>query len=158
MTVEANTYKISNFVYLRTYILMNDLQVATKKLDFLPLTYKKMIVRQLIFGIITAIILGLIFQSIHTGLSLLAGIMPVVLGVIVASPIATKRNKNNPSSIVINALKAEAAKILIILVMLWLEFKFYSELVPMALILGLVMAALISGLAISNIDKIKINK
>jgi ATP synthase protein I len=157
LTVEANTYKISNFVYVRTYILMNDLQVATKKLDFLPLTYKKMIVRQLIFGIITAIILGLIFQSIHTGLSLLAGIMPVVLGVIVASPIATKRNKNNPSSIVINALKAEAAKILIILVMLWLEFKFYSELVPMALILGLVMAALISGLAISNIDNIKID-
>ena len=136
---------------------MNDLQVATKKLDFLPLAYKKMIVRQLIFGIITAIILGLIFQSIHTGLSLLAGIMPVVLGVIVASPIATKRNKNNPSSIVMNALKAEAVKILIILIMLWLEFKFYIELVPMALILGLVMAALISGLAISNIDNIKID-
>ena len=157
MTVEANTYKISNFVYVRTYILMNDLQVATKKLDFLPLAYKKMIVRQLIFGIITAIVLGLIFQSIHTGLSLLAGIMPVVLGVIVASPIATKRNKNNPSSIVMNALKAEAVKILIILIMLWLEFKFYIELVPMALILGLVMAALISGLAISNIDNIKID-
>ena len=137
---------------------MNDLQVATKKLDFLPLAYKKMIVRQLIFGIITAIVLGLIFQSIHTGLSLLAGIMPVVLGVIVASPIATKRNKNNPSSIVMNALKAEATKIFLILITLWLEFKFYSELVPMALILGLVMAALISGLAISNIDKIKINK
>tara|TARA_B100000780_G_C20767730_1_gene304870 strand:- start:15 stop:434 length:420 start_codon:yes stop_codon:yes gene_type:complete len=136
---------------------MNDLQVATKKLDFLPLAYKKMIVRQLIFGIITAIVLGLIFQSIHTGLSLLAGIMPVVLGVIVASPIATKRNKNNPSSIVMNALKAEAVKILIILIMLWLEFKFYIELVPMALILGLVMAALISGLAISNIDNIKID-
>ena len=136
---------------------MNELQVVTKKLDFLPLTYKKMIVRQLLFGTVIAIILGLIFQSIHTGLSLLAGIMPVVLGVIVASPIATKRNKNNPSSIVMNALKAEAVKILIILIMLWLEFKFYIELVPMALILGLVMAALISGLAISNIDNIKID-
>ena len=129
-----------------------------KKLNFLPLIYKKMIVRQLLFGTVLAAILGLIFQSIHTGLSLLAGIMPVVLGVIVASPIATKKNKNDPSSIVINALKAEAVKILLILIMLWLEFKFYSELVPMALILGLVMAALISGLAISNIDKIKINK
>ena len=136
---------------------MNELQVVTKKLVFLPLTYKKMIVRQLLFGTVIAIILGLIFQSIHTGLSLLAGIMPVVLGVIVASPIATKRNKNNPSSIVMNALKAEAVKILIILIMLWLEFKFYIELVPMALILGLVMAALISGLAISNIDNIKID-
>ena len=129
-----------------------------KKLNFLPLIYKKMIVRQLLFGTVLAAILGLIFQSIHTGLSLLAGIMPVVLGVIVASPIATKKNKNDPSRIVINALKAEATKIFLILITLWLEFKFYSELVPMALILGLVMAALISGLAISNIDKIKINK
>ena len=135
---------------------MNELQVVIKKLNFLPLIYKKMIVRQLLFGTVLAAILGLIFQSIHTGLSLLAGIMPVVLGVIVASPIATKKNKNDPSSIVINALKAEAVKILLILIMLWLEFKFYSELVPMALILGLVMAALISGLAISNIDNIKI--
>ena len=138
--------------------MIDELQVAVKKLDFLPLIYKKMIVRQLLFGTVVAIILGLIFQSIHTGLSLLAGIMPVVLGVIVASPIATKKNKDNPSSIVINALKAEATKIFLILITLWLEFKFYSELVPMALILGLVMAALISGLAISNIDKIKINK
>ena len=135
---------------------MNELQALTKKLDFLPMTYKKMIVRQLVFGIVVAIILGFIF-TIHAGLSLLAGIMPVVLGVVVASPIANKKNKDNPASIVINALKAEAIKILLILVVLWLEFKFYSELVPMALILGLVMAALISGLAISNIDNIKID-
>ena len=138
--------------------MIDELQVAVKKLDFLPLIYKKMIVRQLLFGTVVAIILGLIFQSIHTGLSLLAGIMPVVLGVLIASPIANKKNKNDPSRIVINALKAEATKIFLILITLWLEFKFYSELVPMALILGLVMAALISGLAISNIDKIKINK
>jgi len=137
--------------------LIDELQVAVKKLDFLPLIYKKMIVRQLLFGTVVAIILGLIFQSIHTGLSLLAGIMPVVLGVLIASPIANKKNKNDPSRIVINALKAEATKIFLILITLWLEFKFYSELVPMALILGLVMAALISGLAISNIDNIKID-
>ena len=136
--------------------MIDELQVAVKKLDFLPLIYKKMIVRQLLFGTVVAIILGLIFQSIHTGLSLLAGIMPVVLGVLIASPIANKKNKNDPSRIVINALKAEATKIFLILITLWLEFKFYSELVPMALILGLVMAALISGLAISNIDNIKI--
>ena len=135
---------------------MNELQAITEKLDFLPITYKKMIVRQLIFGILAAIVLGFIF-TIHTGLSLLAGIMPVVLGVIIASPIAIKKNKNNAGSVIINALKAEAVKIFLVLGLLWLEFKFYSELVPMALILGLVMAALISGLAISNIDNIKID-
>jgi len=136
---------------------MNELQALTKKLDFLPITYKKMIVRQLVFGIVVAIILGFIF-TIHAGLSLLAGIMPVVLGVVVASPIANKKNKDNPASIVINALKAEAIKILLILGVLWLEFKFYSDLVPMALVFGLIAAALISAIAISNIDNIKIDK
>ena len=136
---------------------MNELQALTKKLDFLSTTYKKMIVRQLVFGIVVAIILGFIF-TIHAGLSLLAGIMPVVLGVIVASPIANKKNKDNPASIVINALKAEAIKILLILGVLWLEFKFYSDLVPMALVFGLIAAALISAIAISNIDNIKIDK
>ena len=156
MTVLANTYKISNFVYVQTITSMNELQAITQKLNFLPITYKKMVVRQLIFGILAAIVLGFIF-TIHTGLSLLAGIMPVVLGVIVASPIATKKNKDNAGSIVINALKAEAVKIFLVLGLLWLEFKFYTELVPIALVVGLIVAALISGMAISDMDKIKID-
>jgi ATP synthase protein I len=156
LTVLANTYKISNFVYVQTITSMNELQAITQKLNFLPITYKKMVVRQLTFGILAAIVLGFIF-TIHTGLSLLAGIMPVVLGVIVASPIATKKNKDNAGSIVINALKAEAVKIFLVLGLLWLEFKFYTELVPIALVVGLIVAALISGMAISDMDKIKID-
>ena len=135
---------------------MNELQEVTEKLNFLPLIYKKMIVRQLIFGSIGAIGLGIIF-TIHTGISLLAGVMPVVIGVLVASPIANQKNKNNPGGIVISALKAEAVKIFLILALMWLEFKFYNELVPIALVVGLVMAALISGAAISHIDNIKID-
>ena len=73
---------------------MNELEDVTKKLDFLPLIYKKMIVKQVIFGCAAAVLLGLMF-SIHTGVSLLAGVMPVVLGVLVASPIANKKNKGN---------------------------------------------------------------
>jgi ATP synthase protein I len=156
LTVLANTYKISNFVYVQTITSMNELQAITQKLNFLPITYKKMVVRQLTFGILAAIVLGFIF-TIHTGLSLLAGIMPVVLGVIVASPIATKKNKNNAGSVIMNALKAEAVKIFLVLGLLWLEFKFYSELVPIALVVGLIVAALISGMAISDMDKIKID-
>lgn len=135
---------------------MNELQEVTEKLNFLPLIYKKMIVRQLIFGSIGAISLGIIF-TVHTGISLLAGVMPVVIGVLLASPIANQKNKNNPGGIVINALKAEAVKIFLILALMWLEFKFYNELVPMALVVGLVMAALISSVAISHIDNIKID-
>jgi len=135
---------------------MDELQEVTKKLSFLPLIYKKMIVRQLVFGVSGAIALGIIFD-IHAGISLLAGVMPVVIGVLVASPIANKKNNDNPGGIVINALKAEAVKIFLILALMWLEFKFYNDLVPMALVVGLVMAALISGIAISHIDNIKID-
>ncbi|EAV46609.1 ATP synthase protein I [Methylophilales bacterium HTCC2181] len=135
---------------------MDELQEVTKKLSFLPLIYKKMIVRQLVFGASGAIALGILFD-IHAGISLLAGVMPVVIGVLVASPIANKKNNDNPGGIVINALKAEAVKIFLILALMWLEFKFYNDLVPMALVVGLVMAALISGIAISHIDNIKID-
>jgi len=135
---------------------MDELQEVTKKLSFLPLIYKKMIVRQLVFGVSGAIVLGILFD-IHAGISLLAGVMPVVIGVLVASPIANKKNNDNPGGIVINALKAEAVKIFLILALMWLEFKFYNDLVPMALVVGLVMAALISGIAISHIDNIKID-
>ena len=135
---------------------MDELQEVTKKLSFLPLIYKKMIVRQLVFGVSGAIALGILFD-IHAGISLLAGVMPVVVGVLVASPIANKKNNDNPGGIVINALKAEAVKIFLILALMWLEFKFYNDLVPMALVVGLVMAALISGIAISHIDNIKID-
>ncbi|MBT3513220.1 ATP synthase subunit I [Methylophilaceae bacterium] len=135
---------------------MDELQEVTKKLSFLPLIYKKMIVRQLVFGVSGAIALGILFD-IHAGISLLAGVMPVVIGVLVASPIANKKNNDNPGGIVINALKAEAVKIFLILALMWLEFKFYNDLVPMALVVGLVMAALISGIAISHIDNIKID-
>ena len=115
-----------------------------------------MIVRQLVFGVSGAIALGILFD-IHAGISLLAGVMPVVIGVLVASPIANKKNNDNPGGIVINALKAEAVKIFLILALMWLEFKFYNDLVPMSLVVGLVMAALISGIAISHIDNIKID-
>lgn len=135
---------------------MNELLVITEKLNFLPDTYKKMIVRQLSIGIIGVIILSLSF-GIHVGVSFFAGILPIVLGVVIASPIAVKKNKGNPEKIVINALKAEAIKILIILLVLWLEFKLYQELIPLALIIGLVFAAIISGMAISSIDNIKVD-
>lgn len=134
---------------------MNGIQATIRKLNFLPQIYKKMIIRQLLIGTIIALILSLSI-NVHSGISFFAGIMPIVFGVIIASPIANKKDEGNPGSIVINALKAEAVKISIIVVALWLEFKFYQDLVPMALVGGLIMAALISGMAISGMNNIKI--
>jgi len=37
---------------------------------------------------------------------------------------------------------------------LWLGFKFYTDIQPFGLVLGLAISALMSGLAISKLDKL----
>jgi len=58
-----------------------------------------------------------------------------------------------PAAIIINVLKAEAVKIFVVLVSLWLAFKFYTALVPFALIAGLVLSAIISGASITKLNE-----
>ena len=79
------------------------------------------------------------------------GALCVIIGIVVSVPIAYK-NKNTPkaSRIIIDALKAEAVKILIIVILLWAIFKLYEELEPIAIILGIAIAAIFSGIAISK--------
>jgi ATP synthase protein I len=50
-------------------------------------------------------------------------------------------------------LKAEAVKILVIAVLLFLVFKLYQQLVPVALIAGLAAAALFSGAALAKVNE-----
>jgi F0F1-type ATP synthase assembly protein I len=52
-------------------------------------------------------------------------------------------------------LKAEAVKIFVVLVSLWSAFKFYTALVPFALIAGLVLSAIISGASITKLNEDK---
>ena len=62
--------------------------------------------------------------------------------------------KNNAGAILITMLKAEAVKIFIIALLLFLTFKLYNEhLVPVALILGLAASAILSGAAFFGLDK-----
>jgi ATP synthase protein I len=56
------------------------------------------------------------------------------------------------SKIIINVIKAELIKLAIIFVLLYLAFRFYGDMQPMSLIVGLIISALFSGLAISNLD------
>ena len=107
-------------------------------------------------SLVVGILAGFIF-NIHAGLSVLSGALPVIIGIVVATPIANlNKNKRSPGSIVKSALKAEAVKIAIIFIVLWLMYRFYVQLVPMALLIGLIMSVLISCLAISDIDNINI--
>ena len=52
----------------------------------------------------------------------------------------------------IDALKAEGVKILIIILLLWAIFNFYDDKVPLAIIFGLAIAAIFSGIGLTKID------
>ena len=135
---------------------MDESQLLAKKLNFLPKVYRKVVYQQFLASLVVGILAGFIF-NIHAGLSVLTGALPVIIGIVVATPIANlNKNKRSPGSIVKSALKAEAVKIAIIFIVLWLMYRFYVQLVPMALLIGLIMSVLISCLAISDIDNINI--
>jgi ATP synthase protein I len=114
--------------------------------------FSKMLRSQLIATSVVSAI-ALVISGLHGGISALAGGMSVVIGALLASKIAQRGDrKKDASAILINLLKAEAVKILVIVVLLFITFKVYKQLVPFALIAGLAAAALFSGAAISKLD------
>ena len=123
--------------------------------------YKQMLKWQLIATVSVAVIVSVVAQSIglpspeHAGISALAGGMSAVLGGIAGAWIAKSGDKKNDAgAILITMLKAEAVKILVIALLLFLTFKLYNEhLVPIALILGLAASAILSGAAFMGLDK-----
>jgi len=97
-------------------------------------------------------IVALLISGSHAGISAALGGLAVMIGAFIASKIA-QRNKQEATAVLINLLKAEAIKILVIFVLLLITFKVYKQLVPFALIAGLAAAALLSGAAMSKLDK-----
>jgi len=113
--------------------------------------FKRMIKMQ----IVALLIVGFAtfaFAGLHGGLSAIAGGFAAIVGGYFASFVASDKPHQDASSILIRLIKAEAIKILIIVLMLWLTFKLYKNLVPLALILGLATVALLSGAALSGIN------
>jgi len=103
----------------------------------------------IIVGVIALFMFG--FFGLHAGLSVILGALCVMGGIIVSIPIAYKsRNTQQASRVIIDALKAEAVKILIIVILLWITFTVYEEKVPIAIVLGIAIAAIFSGIAISR--------
>lgn len=96
---------------------------------------------------------ALIFLGAHAGISAVMGGASVVVGAFFASKVANRgKNKTEPSAILINLLKAEAVKVLVIIILLFITFFVYKQLVPFALIAGLAAAALFSGAALSRLN------
>lgn len=122
-------------------------------LNSYPAEVKLAIKKILIIEIILASIL-LFLMSWHASLSLLLGGLSVLVGILVSAPIAyRKQNADKPSGIIFNALKAEAVKILTIVIMLWMVFKFYDYKIPFVIVIGLGIAALFSGVALTKLEK-----
>lgn len=123
--------------------------------------YKQMVKWQLLATISVAVLAFILAKSTgavsakHAAISALAGGMSAVLGGLAGALIAKRSDKkNNAGAILITMLKAEAVKIFIIALLLFLTFKLYNEhLVPIALILGLAASAILSGAAFFGLDK-----
>ena len=116
--------------------------------------FSKMLRLQLIATAVVAIA-SLAITGLHAGLSAALGGATVIIGAFVGSKIA-QRNKQDATAVLVNLLKAEAVKVLVIVVLLLITFKVYKQLVPFALIAGLAAAALVSGAAMSKLDNLKI--
>ena len=113
--------------------------------------FSKMLRLQLIATGFVAIA-SLAISGLHAGASALIGGAAVIVAAFIASKIA-QRNNSEAAAVLVNLLKAEAVKVLIIFVLLFITFKVYKQLVPFALIIGLAAAALVSGAAMSKLDK-----
>ena len=116
--------------------------------------FGKMLRLQLIATVVVAI-LALAISGAHAGLSAVLGGSAVIIGAFFGSKIA-QRSKQDATAALINLLKAEAVKVIVIFVLLLIVFKVYKQLVPFALIAGLAAAALVSGAAMSKLDSLEI--
>ncbi len=89
------------------------------------------------------------FAGLPGTVSALIGGGSVLIGGFCASRIAQhSENSTDSGAILVNMLKAEAAKILIIVLLLWMGFKIAGgNIVPLALMAGLAAAAILSGVA-----------
>ena len=113
--------------------------------------FSKILKIQLVATLMVAVI-AMVISGLNAGISAVLGGACVLLGTSGAAMIAKRSaNTEDSSSILVNLLKAEAVKILVIIVLLVIIFKVYKQLVPFALIAGLAAAALFSGAALSKL-------
>jgi ATP synthase protein I len=113
--------------------------------------FSKMLHLQLIATAVVALA-SLLISGSNAGISALLGGLAVIIGAFAGAKIA-QRSKQDATAVLINLLKAEAVKIIVIFALLLVVFKVYKQLVPFALIVGLAAAALVSGAAMSKLDK-----
>lgn len=112
--------------------------------------YTRMLRLQGLATLAVTILAGLLAGQ-YAAYSALFGGVSVVLGAWCASRIVLKgQYKKEPTAVLLNLLKAEAVKIIVVAVFLFVVFKSFQALVPVALIAGLAASALFSGAALAK--------
>ena len=92
------------------------------------------------------------FYGKHAAISAFLGGFSIIFAALIASIIFVRnRNKHDATAILISLIMSEIVKLLFIFIFLFLVFKHYNNLVPVALIIGLIIALLISGAAMSKL-------
>lgn len=106
-----------------------------------------------IIATVVVTILAFSLAGVNAALSALGGGCAAILGGFAAVSLTRGRKPTTPGGALLVLLKAEAVKIGVIALVLFVIFKFYAGLVPLALIGGLACAALISGAALRTLDE-----
>ena len=128
------------------------MQKSLSKIVYFPSLMKEMLRKLCLTSIISALVVSVIF-GLHAGISVFLGALAVIIGLVISIPIANRsRETKKASKILVNALKAEGVKILIIIFLLWLIFNFYENIVPIAIVFGLSIAAIYSGIGVTKIE------
>ena len=120
---------------------------------------KSVFITALAWQVIAASVCGVVLLVIDgksAAISALLGGFSVVFGATFASLIYIRNNKKktvqDSASILTSLLLSEMVKLIFIFAFLLMVFKHYKSLVPVALIIGLISAALASGAAITKIE------
>jgi len=120
--------------------------------------YKAKMVRDFMSTVRWQLLAGLVISGLALQLSGLNAAISVLLGVAVVllgtagAVWMTRPSSLSPTAALVNLLKAEVLKILIVAVLLFVVFKVYAGLVAVALIGGLACAALVSSVALRSFD------
>lgn len=108
---------------------------------------------QLIAALISTVS-AYVLVGMSAAVSALAGAGVVLAGSYAAARVS-RPVEADATAALLNVLKAEAVKIVVIALLLLAVFKLYKGLVPIALVGGLACAALISGAALRAFDENK---
>ena len=114
-------------------------------------------ITMLAWQVLVTVVVGALFfflKGKHAAISALLGGSSVIFAATFASLIFVRnKNKQDAGSILIRLILSEIVKLTFVFTFLFLVFKHYKSLFALALIIGLISAAMVSGVAMAKMTK-----